>query len=489
MTIFRTNDPTRYAEVDGIVIDERAPEPSIRGVSTGVAICVGRFEKGPFEQLTEIGSFDELKETFGEGTSGDRSSGYRALVGKRFSRLKVVRVMETPAVKATLTINDGSNNPVVRLTAKQFGTAGNTIKVTVTAGDDGDHKDFKIQRGAETAETYDEVETDEIAAMLGTSQLVDVEILDATKTVANLAETALAGGAAAVVPTDSDYSDAIDVAAADNSGNVLFLDDYGEDSAAVKTRNGKLVSHAAETQDKMVICAGLQSETVSEAVTAVDDFRDTDGRIIYAYNWLKTRIDGVETTVSPASYVASIISNTSPHIDPAFVDNSQFLYSVTGIDRQLSRASYVALMAAGIMAFQRDPDTGFGVRSGIVTQTLDSSKVTVLRRRMADWISNSIGAFLKNYQGAPNSVTNRQAAKNAILSWINTQEQLGILPGDSEVQDGFAKIVDVESRNSNQSIAEGKFIIDYRQRIYSSMRFIVLVAEIGQSVVVTEEPS
>jgi hypothetical protein len=59
------------------------------------------------------------------------------------------------------------------------------------------------------------------------------------------------------------------------------------------------------------------------------------------------------------------------------------------------------------------------------------------------------------------------------------------VPKSSEVQGGAASIVDVKSLNTNDSIAQGYFKILYKRRIYSSMRYIVLQAEIGESVVVT----
>lgn len=475
MTVFRTNNPQEYTAVDGIVIDERAPAPSIRGLSTGVAICVGVFEKGPTEELTEPGSYDRLVEMFGRD-----STGYTALVNKRFSRLKIIRVAGTVGVRASYNVLDSSSATVFTFTAKSEGVGGNSLRLTIAAGSNSGNL-YTVTDGT-TVETHDDTAPGGVVAAFANSNLVDVTAVDTSKTPANVTAVAFTGGVDEAVD-DTDYEDAIKVAEAEGSGNVLFLDDYND------ARNGYLRAHAATTRDKMVICAGGEEDSVTEAITAVDDLRDTDGRIIYAYNWLRTSIDGSAVFVSPASFVASIISNTSAHIDPAFVQNSQFLYGVSAVRNGLSRADFIQLADAGIMAFQNDPDVGITVKSGIVTQVADSSKITVLRRRMADWITNSIGAFLKNYQGAPNTVTNRNAAKSAILEWIQTQEQLGILPTDNEVQDGAAKIVDVVTPNTDAVIAEGRFMISYRQRIFSSMRFIVLVAEIGQSVVVEEQPS
>ena len=236
----------------------------------------------------------------------------------------------------------------------------------------------------------------------------------------------------------------------------------------------------------MVICAGPEEETVAQAVEAVDTLRDVQGRIVYAYNWVETNIGGVQTFVSPASFLASMITQSSAHIDPAYSANTQFLFGVSALKRQLTRADYIQLVDAGISSFEFDPDIGFKLKSGVTTHILESDKRAILRRRMADYLQNSIGRFLKVYQNAPNTLENRLAVKGAILDFIRREEEAGTLPTDEEVIGGAAKDVDVETRNTNEVLASGTFIIQYRQRIHSSMRYIVLIAEIGQSVVVTE---
>ena len=474
MGIFRTNNPMEYTQVDGIVIDEKAPAPSIQGVGTGVAILVGQFNQGPTNELTEPGSQERIVEMF-----GNDSPGYNALVNKRFSRLKIIRVNQADAVKATMNFDDGTDD-IISFTAKEAGTAGNNIMITIA--ENAANRDYTVQDTTDTttpAETYTDVSIDQVGNTFAASQLVDVAVISTTAEPTAAAATALAGGTNVVVE-DGDYSAAIAVAEAENSGNVLFLDSY------TAVRNTTLATHAGATQDKMVICAGPVDETVAQAVETVTGLKDNDGRIIYAYNWLETLINSVRTFVSPASFMASIISNTSAHIDPAYAANGQFLYGVSAVRNQLSRSDFIQLVEGGIAAFEFDTDTGFKVKSGVVTQTADSSKVTILRRRMADFLANSVGRFLKIYQNAPNSADNRLAVKGAIMDFVEEQEQLGILPRDSEVQGGLAKIIDIDTPNTDESIADGRFLINYRQRLFSSMRYIVLVAEIGQSVVVTE---
>jgi len=480
MSTFRTNDPTKFAEVDGIVIDETAPSPKIQGAGTGVAILAGQFERG-LAGLVAITSTEKLYELCGNNLAFE---GQVALLNKRFSSIKLSRVVASDAVLATKTFNETAT-PTIKFDAKQgLGAYGNGIKVTIEAGSSSGNK-YTIQDTNDGAVNPDEVYDDiEIAAIVpatfALSKLVDVEVLDVGGDPDAAAATALADGDDGTV-ADTDYETAIAFAAQEGAGDILFLDEYNE------TRNGYLKIHAGATQDKICILSHENaSDSVSTLETNLDSVRDADGRLIYAINWLETLVNGVATFVSPASFYASVMSVTSPHISPAYSGNTQHLFGVSDIYSKFNRANYIALMEAGGSAFEFDKDIGIKIRSAVVTQIANSSKLTVVRRRMADYLTNSIAVFMKVYQGAVNSLDNRLAVKGAMLSWIGRQENLGMLPTDAEVSSGDAKIVDITSLNTDEVIGLGKFFIVYKQRIYSSMRFIVLRAEIGETVVVTE---
>ena len=604
MSIFRTNDPTQFDDVDGIIIDETAPPASISGVSTNVAILAGQFQRGS-EDLIEVGSIGQFLELYGKSSF----SGNKQLKNKKFGRLRVVRVVAAAATKASKTFNDGTGtaleswtyttvadvagslnnkyvlfttidslgvstnryawfnvsaggtdpalagktghmvaistgdtadavaaalqlvltaladlnatvltnvvtatmaNPgqvtdaasgnsgfatamvtqgngldVLTFTAKHKGAYGNNIKVTVADGSIQGKKYTIIDTNADSViapEVYDNILiTDITASTFVGSQLVDVTVISTAQEPDNVSEVALASGTDGTV-ADTDYEAAIAKAAVEGAGNILFLDSYNT------VRNGYLKVHAAATQDKMVIVCGPETQTVAAAVADVANNRDVDGRIIYAYPYIQTVIDGALEYTPPASWYASILSQIGPHVDPAFAGNSQFLGGIVSLKKtDLTRADYIQLKDAGISAFEFDTDLGFKIKSGVVTQILSSSKVMVFRRRMADYLTNSIAQFLKNYQNAVNSKEKRNEVSAQMLEFIQRQEIAGILPKDTDVVGGKAKLVDVESLNTNASIALGFFKILYRQRIFSSMRYIVLQAEIGESVVVTEE--
>lgn len=481
MGIFRSTDPTTWDDVDGIIINESAPAPNVAGVAANVGILVGQTQRG-LAELTEIGSIGEFFEQFGKD---DTKGSNLALKNKKFGRLRHIRVVAAAAVIADIEFASSTVDRI-RFKAKQgVGAYGNNIQVKVEAGS-ASGKKYTIKDTTPgtvmSQEVYDNVAIASLAAnnVFAKSLLIVAEVLSSAAEPDNAAFTPLAGGSDGSV-ADSDYETAIAKAAVEGAGNILFLDSYNA------TRNGYLELHAADTQDKMVILCGAEGDSVATAIADVANYRDVDGRIIYAYPYVQTSIGGVLTMTNPASWLASIITQTAPQIDPAFTKNAQFLVGVTGLKSVLSRAAYIQLKDAGICSFEYDQEIGFKVKSGVVTQIADSSKVTILRRRMTDYLTNSVGKFLKNYQNAVNSKENRSLVKGSILGFVTSLQNDGILPKESEITEGKVTLIDTESANTASSIAAGFFKIIWKQRIYSAMRYIVLSAEIGESVVVTEQ--
>jgi 23S rRNA U2552 (ribose-2'-O)-methylase RlmE/FtsJ len=482
MGIFRSTDPTTFDDVDGIVINESAPAPNVAGVAANVGLLVGQTQRGP-STVTEVSSIGEFHEIFGKSLTHGVNI---ALKNKKFGRLKIVRVVASDGVVASKAFQSSTTDRIT-FSALAKGAYGNNIQVKIESGTTVGKK-YTIHDNNSYAvlpdEVYDNVEIASIDAnTFAASKLVSAVVNSSAAEPTNAAYTNLASGAEGTV-ADTDYQTAIALCEVEKIGNFICLDSYNA------TRNGYLKTHVANTQDKMALLAGAESDSVSTAIAAVASLRDTDGRLIYCYPWIQTSLDGVLTQTSPAPWMLSILTQTAPNVDPAYAKNVQFMAGALDLKLALTRTNYINLKNAGICAFEKDDDLG-GIKpkSGIVTQILDSSKVMIMRRRMADFLTDSVGLFLKNYQNAVNSKQNRSLVKGAMLAFIDSLERDGILPKDADVQGGKAKLVDTESLNTNASIAAGFFKILWRQRIFSSMRYIVLQAEIGESVVVTEQAS
>jgi hypothetical protein len=363
-------------------------------------------------------------------------------------------------------------------------TSGFTIAQTVVGVDSG--KKYTVRDNGSTAqlpvEVFDDVKIASITSFtFSGSLLISVAVVDdASGEPADQAYTALESGADGTV-ADTDYETAIALAAVEKAGNVIFLDSYND------ARNVYLKTHVAATTDKIAVLGGSSTQTFAEWIADLDNYRDTDGRMIYPFGWVETLIGGVLTYTSPTAWIGSILSQTTPYKSLSAVENASMMAAVTSLKTPLTRAQQVQADAAGGLTFEFDEDFGYLVKNAVTTQIANSEKRTILRRRMTDYLTSSMGTYLKNYSNAVNSQENRIAVKGAMMDFINRQEVDGILPKDSEVENGVAKLVDTESLNTNSSIGQGFFKIAYKQRIYSSMRYIVLSIEVGTSVVVTEQ--
>ena len=567
MAIFRTNDPTQFDDIDGIIIDERTPPSSITGVAANVGVLVGQFQRGPKELSLPISSITELQEVYGRSDY----LGNIQLRNKAFGALRIIRVVAADAVRAELEVDaklkfvaksegaygnnicvtvENSTNDVVTpavsatfagpisgitvpvgLQAVTAGIVGNSILLTgdgtatlaalvaawntanptnqvlLTAGDGAEVPDaaeaMQLAGGVDEVvvteggfkvtvqdknpgtplpiEVYDNILIADITpATFVRSLLVDVEVLDAASgEVANTPEAPLALGSDGTI-LDTDYEAALVRAEEAGAGNVLFLDEYNP------VRNLMLRTHASLTQDKMVICAGGVDDDRAAVITEAGNLRDADGRVIYAWPYVETLINGVRTYTSPASWMASLFTQVAPNVALSFTANTRFLGGVSGLRFTTGRQGHVALDQAGVAAFERDPDIGFVLKNAVVTQIQNTFRNQILDRRMVDFLSDSIGRALKNWQNDVNSFDKRAEIAGAILAFDTGLVNAGVLPGEQDVTEGRPVMVDAETGNTDASIAEGRCVIIYKRRIFSSKRYIILQTEIGRGVVVTD---
>ena len=485
MGIRRSNDPLTYADVDGIILNEVAPASNVAGVPHNIAVLVGQSQRGPTD-LTTLTGLTMALQTFGKD---DTKGLNKVLKNKAFGGLKFIRVVAAAASASTLTLDDGGGTPVDIITfdAKYKGAYGNNLTVKVENGTV-QGKKYTISDGnadtVMTAEVYDNIQIADFVSQetnpFKASKLVTATRLSDSAEPANVTATNLAGGSDGTV-ADSDYQTAIAKAAVLGAGNVLFLDSYNA------TRNGYVKTHVASAQDKMGIVTGAYDDTSSEAVTDVANYRDTDGRLIYAYNDAVTVVNDEEVIQPAAWWIASLFTQVPAHVDLAFADNSRFLAGIVRLVHALTPTEYISLNKAGICALEFDPDIGHKVKSAVTTQILNTEKTTILRRRMTDYLQDSLAKFLKNYGNGVNSLKNRKLAHAGIQRFDDKLILDEVLPSDAEMTDGSkARLIDTESANTPESIGEGFFKIIYKRRIFSSMRYIVLMTEIGTGVSVKE---
>ena len=484
--VFRTDNPLLYTQLEGVIVTEKSPPPTVVGAGNNNCVFLGQFERGPENRATLISSIAELQNLFGSNMA---YKGNKALRLKKWSNLYVIRVLAAAATAATWTQTGNK----ITITALWKGKYGNALKVTIAAGSSGnaDEKRFTFQLG-DITETFDNVDTagksdEELQVIFGSSALVKVTGASATQTPDDVASKEIGDGVGgSTAGTDgvvaaSDYTTALENADIRASGKLYFADDQSAGVAAAIATFVKL-----NAAGQCILGPPSLDTSVDDAITAFNAVKDNKGRVLFAYNPILHNIgDGlgvVSEEESPVFLAASILNLLPPHKSPSSASSVDYTQNATGVKYSLSRANLIKLKEAGIMAFEDDKDLGIKLVSGVT----GDPEWTVLRRRMSDFYIDSVARYLKNYQDEPNSLILRASIKAAIQEFDDILVGNGILPADNEVEGGRAFLCETEGITSDTEKAQGILKVVIKRRLFPAARFIVLVATISESVVVEE---
>jgi len=494
--IFRSTNPNDWLQVDGVYISEQTPPGRVIGKGTGIVGLVGQFERGPVNEIVAVGSTKQLVDTFGGfgGIAGPVAGypGYLALLNKPFSSLRIVRVAPTGLTLATKNLLDSIAGIAVRVDANSKGVWGNEVSIEVAAPSDAAAGDFDLvvrYRGA--VERHRNRKLTALPAAGASAYVTFTKVGAAVPIVA--AAAALAAGADGTA-ADADYTDSggsqigVRLFEAENDDtNILLADRH---TAAV---NNALLQHVELTKNKTAIISGVLGQTVAAAITDVSSYRSD--RIIYApYGKTYVAEAGGVVTLAGDSFIASSAQRLDVIEDIAGESKAGHYAGLVGLEwENLTRDEYIRLEHAGIASFIRDADVGYFVRSGVNT-SLDSALNMVFRRRATDYIQESIAQRLKFFGNKVNKRLHHLAMKAEVENFLTRMQIDGRLPTAEDLkgrnfqgQPLMPFLVDIDSGNTQDSLAGGLFKMILKVTLYSSMRYIVLETIIGQGVVVVKE--
>ena len=468
----RTQNPLEYTQLDGVIVTERSPVPSVVRRGANSVVFVGQFERGPENSPLFATTISEIHDLYGNNPV---YTGIQALRLKSWSNLYVIRAVASDAVASSVT-QTVSTKDLATFTALYKGKYGNEISVVVSDGTNANTKKVTVTLD-DQRETYDNLtlngKTDaELEEIFKESTLVKVTSAHATDNIEN-GTLALTGGTDGSIAS-TDYQNALDNGNVNASGKIYVADDQ---SNAVKA----VVANYVKTNKQGICVLGPSSltTTVSDAITESSTLLDQEGRVLYAYNPIKYNIQGVITEQNPAYLLASILSVSPPHVSPASAENRYNTQNAVGVKYNLTDAQLIQLANAGICGFEDDEDLGVRVRSAVT----GNPQWSIIRRRMNDFLINSLSSYLKNYQNQPNSFINRASIKAAITAFDENLVRDGVLP--SERDSGVpVLLVQTEGTTTPTEQAQGIQKILYKRRIFSEMRYIVLITSIGESVTV-----
>jgi hypothetical protein len=194
--------------------------------------------------------------------------------------------------------------------------------------------------------------------------------------------------------------------------------------------------------------------------------------------------DGI-ITVRPDGPLTTICAMLAPEENPGqatgLIDD---FFEVADDGEVLTIETYTAWKAAGICAPKVDFDTGPEYQSG-VTSSLESGRTTIARRKMADFIQDSLVKIGKPFV----KQLARQARRDKLRGRVDQFMGSLLSERDAELQRIAAFSVDdgPNAGNTADTLALGAYFIRTAVRTLSSLDSIVFQTEIGPNAVITTE--
>lgn len=183
------------------------------------------------------------------------------------------------------------------------------------------------------------------------------------------------------------------------------------------------------------------------------------------------------------SFACSVMSQLPPEENPG--QQTSYLDGVRGIEtaatpQLLDINDYKRFKAAGIMALRIDNGQAF-FQSGVtsVDKALYPGRVNIARRRMADYIQDSLAIRAQSYGKQLMTVARRVALTTDVRVWMDTLKN-----GPPQRIDSYS--LDVKSGNTATSLGRGHYRLTLKVRTLSSFDSITIATEIGEQVTVAE---
>lgn len=475
MAIIFSKNPLDWYATDGISVNEQSPPPGAKIVGTNEVKLVGEFPWGPTNSATKFDAdnVNEFSQFLGEYSDPGSYGGVRAVVGKTFGVLNVVRIEADDAVKASRTLDDGVDNSY-SITAKYSGVAGNEIEMKHTDNGDGTF-DLAIQWG-NYLQTYE-------GLTLGTLEdEVDDDYVDAVVDGAGGGIPSSDG--AFVALTSGDDGTIADEEYIGGTGDIrgLRVHESGGDGGIVfiaeYTSSAVINAVASFITDKRAIGIVQGDADVTDLATAITAAQgETSDRLVVCLHGVKQTIDGTQYNVHLSAFAASILSQIPPHYSLADDDaGADYLGNIDDVvdGVVLGRSNWIdAENAGGVMLEARDAG-GFKFHHPIT-----ASGGLVSNRRAKDIAGLSGAKALLPYQNKPGMPEFDEPAKQAVDNVLTAMEGTDGIPASKIIADHYVLL--------KEGAVPGADMYEVGVLLWGEKRFQVLTLIAGETVEIKDE--
>lgn len=255
-------------------------------------------------------------------------------------------------------------------------------------------------------------------------------------------------------------------------------------SSASEQGRGRIALVSASRATAATAAAATTAKTNAKALATTESYRSDRVIVCFPYTKLfSSELGSVNVTVSPASWMASTLSNTPEEQNPA--QRNPYIQALQELEdafvaNPMSRADYVSFKANGVAALRKDRQVGWWFQSGI-TAVLPATSPTlapIKRRRMADFIQDSLANIGANYNKGPATterVDQLVAEIDAFLSGLLSAQNPSLQRIESYA-------IDPDGGNTPELTALGIFTVKVAVRLLASMDTLLFNTTIGETV-------
>lgn len=505
----------------GVYVLENAPAVPVRGQRNRRAGLVGQCVRGPTGKVVTCDSYQRFLDVFGgrdKNSNGGTVYGHvwRALQGKRWGQIGVVRVAAAAAVKASFTLETaagGGGTQVVRVDASSVGTWGNDVMWKVTAATNGDANYWNLRvklYGREVV--YENITTS--SGLDNTNQVIGND--DATLIrLVKLADGRPVNSAAGVDGADADgytnlgetVASFVSVAGDDDTiadtdytvadGPIDLINAApGLHAVAVVGRSNAAIKSAIETaaavaiQRVWFICPDSESVSRSSAIT--ERASNTGGRLSYWFNhvYITDPVTREEIVEEPFVFPMAIITQTDPDVHVGDFDNSVLTAAARRTAFELDGPARDALTTGGVSFMLHDQDQNGNdviLPGHAVTCDFAVNNKDLDGRYMKDFLLDAIAQRLRGDQFKGNTPSNRANRASAISSFLDVlarNDRYILRDEDGTPQFQYVNDSSVNNPNDQAQGIQKELLIC---RLIPKNIQILLQATIGVDATITEQ--
>lgn len=471
------------------ILEQLSPTP-VQGAASNVVGVVGVWPWGPTNEVQTFYSVGEALNTlapsaFAGATNAGLFPALLTLLLPWPGPLEIVRIATTGAAQATLALLAG-NGTACTVTARYQGSVGNEIKVQITAATNGEStaRNLAILIGTTYKAVYENLTADTLAAVSDPYVLITGSVLPDV-----VAASSLAGGSDGT-PAAGDYLGSINsdvgIQLFEGEGpqaTVLFC--AAVPNGLVGSVNTGLKTFVGATQKGLmaVLCTPAAQ---SASTTLADVASYNSDRLVYGWPQvylLNTYVaTPTEQLTDGNACIACAMASIPPEQSPGGAGGVTALKSIVRLEQTSpSRGTLDALKSAGVATFFRADSLGGVIIRGAVTTSVDDRKRMIFRRRMADFIAQSIARALERYVELPLDLSFNSQQRPSLGEV--TGAEVGVVTTFLEGLRVAGRIegyqVDPYSQNTLSTAAAGRFHLAIAVGLFGAQEQIVLIHRIG----------